>query len=221
MDNIFVDKTQVTSSSSNAFLIYRPQSTVTEEMVFYNKEAWRILSLSDRSPKKGGPSHPEICSICSNWRELLEKRSVDPVESIQGEDSEVYFIELIKSCRRLYSVRGLLLSGHQHSLQKRETHFMFILERICPDRVNLPLISRQWNLNNREQDVVRLLLEERSNKEIAHFLGLSLNTVKGYMKLLMRKLGVTAERVLLLAFLPKKVQSSPHYQKIQRFRGFL
>lgn len=204
MDNIVVDKTQVTASSSSAFLIYKPQSTVTKETVFHNKEAWQILSLSDVSPKKGSPSIPEICSICSKWKGLIEKRVVDPVEYREGGDSEVYFIELLKSGRRLYSVRGLVLSGHQQSLQKRETFFMFILERIRPDRVNLPLISRQWNLNNREQDVVRLLLEDRSNKEIAHSLGLSLNTVKEYIKLLMRKLGVTSRTGIIACLLTKR-----------------
>jgi DNA-binding CsgD family transcriptional regulator len=204
MDNIFVDKTQIAASSSTAFFIYRPRSKITEKMVFYTKEAWRILSLSVPSSKKGSLTFPEICSFCSKWKGLLEKSGDDPKEYRDRYDSEVHFIELLKSGRRLYTVRGLVLSGRHHALQKSETRFMFILDRICPDRVNFSLISRQWKLNNREQDIVRLLLEERSNKEIAHALGLSLNTIKGYMKLLMRKLGVSSRVGIITCLLTKK-----------------
>jgi hypothetical protein len=42
-----------------------------------------------------------------------------------------------------------------------------------------------------------------SNKEIAHLLGLSLNSVKGYMKLLMRKLGVGSRTGIVASFLER------------------
>ena len=204
MDNFFANKTQVPASSYDAFLLYRQKSKVREEMVFYNKEAWQTLSFSELTHKKGSISTRKICSICSKWSKCLEKRIVDQVKSTEGEDSEACFIELIKSGLRLYTVRGLVLSGHQHTEQGNETIFMFILERVCPDRLNLPLVARQWHLNNREQDMVRLLLEDKGNKEIAHTLHLSIDTVKGYMKLLMRKLGVTSRTGIIACLLTKK-----------------
>lgn len=204
MDNFFAQKTVGSVSSYNAFLIYRPKSTAREEMVFYNREAWQILSMSDRSHRKENISLRSICSVCSKWKDCLEKEIANPVESNGGEESDVCFIELIKSGLRLYTVRGLVLSGHQHTEQEYETMFMFILERVCPDTLNLPLISRQWHLNNREQDMVRLLLEDKGNKEIAQTLGLSIDTVKGYMKLLMRKLGVTSRTGIIASLLTNK-----------------
>jgi DNA-binding CsgD family transcriptional regulator len=206
MDNFFANKT-ISPISSNAFLLYRPKRTVREEMVFYNREAWHILSLSDVSQKKGSISNRKICSICSKWKSCLEKNAADNVKSDEEEGSEVCFIELIKSGLRHYTVRGVILSGHEHSEQEHETMFMFILERVCPDRFNLPLVARQWKLNKREQDLVRLLLEDKSNKEIAQTLGLSIDTIKGYMKLLMRKLGVTSRTGIIASLLTKKRNS--------------
>jgi len=81
---------------------------------------------------------------------------------------------------------------------------MFLLERIHPDSINLPLLLRELKLNQREQEIVRLLLEDRSNKEIAYALGLSLNTVKAYMKLLMRKLGVNTRAGVISYLLTKR-----------------
>ena len=204
MDNFIVNKPQALFSSYSAFLLYRPKSSVSEEMVFYSREALEILSWSELSQKKGSMSLRRICSICSKWKDCLEKGIANPSRSNEGEDSAVCFIEIVKSGRRHYTVRGLLLSGHQQTKQENETVFMFILERISPDKLNLPLLARQWHLSNREQDMVRLLLEDKCNKEIAHTLGLSLDTVKGYMKLLMRKLGVTSRTGIIACLLTKK-----------------
>ena len=207
MDNFFASKIGGHVSSYGAFLLYKPKSAVSKEMVFYNKEALQILSLSDFSQKKGSISLCGICSICSKWKGCLEKGISNPSESDEGGDSEANFIEIIKSGLRLYTVRGLVLSGHQQTKQEQETVFMFIFERVSPGRLNLPQVARQWRLNNREQDMVRLLLEDKGNKEIAHTLGLSIDTVKGYMKLLMRKLGVASRTGIIACLLTKKPNS--------------
>jgi DNA-binding CsgD family transcriptional regulator len=69
------------------------------------------------------------------------------------------------------------------------------------ERMNLSMIFRNLNLNKREQEIVRLLLAGSVNKEIADSLGLSLNTIKGYMKLLTRKLGVNNRSGIIAAIL--------------------
>lgn len=77
---------------------------------------------------------------------------------------------------------------------------MFTLERIHRDSVNLSQIFRESKLSKREQDVVYQILADKSNKEIAEALGLSLNTVKMYLKNLMRKINVTS-RAGIVSFL--------------------
>ena len=117
---------------------------------------------------------------------------------------EARFLEVFQSQRRRYAVRGVLLSPHGTSEPQRQApaeHYLFVLERIVPDTMNLVSRFRQYHLSPREQEVVRLLLADLSNKEIAQALGLSLNTVKGYLKLLTRKLGVSSRTGILAKML--------------------
>ncbi|BBL79450.1 DNA-binding response regulator [Rubrobacter xylanophilus] len=51
-------------------------------------------------------------------------------------------------------------------------------------------------LTDREREVLSLLMEGRTNREISHKLCLSLNTVKTHVKKVLRKLGVESRREL-------------------------
>jgi len=200
MDDISSDRIQGISSPPAAFIFYRPQTEAAKEQVFYNAETYHILSLSSSLSKEETSSFPDISFLCSRWKELLDKELDELKESGEGEKG-TGFIDMLQSRRRRYTVKGIVLSGQPSALQQQEKQYLFILERFNPDSVNLSMIFRQWNLNHREEDIARLLLADRSNKEIAHALGLSLNTVKGYMKLLMRKLGVNSRAGIIANFL--------------------
>jgi len=187
--------------SANAFILYQPKEKMTKENVFFNEEAERIFSLSV-DPSKETDISLEILSFCSKWKEKLDNRLDRPEEP--GEDGKGSgFIDIINSQLRRYSVRAIVLSGQMPAARQKNSQYLFILERFSPESLNLFLIFRQLNLNQREKDIVRLLLEDRSNKEMANMLGLSLNTIKGYMKLLMRKLGVTSRAGIVAAFLAR------------------
>jgi DNA-binding NarL/FixJ family response regulator len=181
----------------NAFLIYRPKSSNKNDGVFYNQEASQILSRSLQSTGKNKFSHAELCSLCSQWKQLLEENMTKTEEK----NMSAYFLDTLKSDRRLYGIKGLRLSNHHSSI---ENQFLFIMERIQAESINLSLISRQCKLNQREQDIVRLLIEDKGNKEIAQVLGLSLNTIKSYLKILMRKLGVSSRAGVITCLLMKK-----------------
>jgi len=180
--------------SPTAFIVYRPETKTAKNSVFYNEEAWRILSfsMSDIPEKKGKDSFPDISAFCSKWKGLYDKKLAEQKAASQDENHGGGFIDLFRSYRRQYAVLATVLSDSPSHLQKHENQYLFTLERVCGNNVNLHRIFRQWSLNKREQEIVQLLLADRSNKEIASALGLSLNTVKGYLKLLMRKLGVNS-----------------------------
>ena len=74
---------------------------------------------------------------------------------------------------------------------------MFILERVQSDLLNISQLARELNLTQREHDLMQLLFSDKSNKQISEELGLSLNTVKTYLKNLMRKLGVNSRAGLI------------------------
>jgi DNA-binding CsgD family transcriptional regulator len=185
--------------SANAFILYQPKEKLIEENVFFNEEAARIFSHSV-DPSKETDISLEILSFCSKWKEKLDKR-LDRLEEAGEDGKGAGFIDIISSKLRRYSVRAMLLSGQTSAVRQMNSQYLFILERFSPESLNLSLIFRQLNLNQREKDIVLLLLEDRSNKEIANLLGLSINTIKGYMKLLMRKLGVTSRAGIVAVFL--------------------
>ena len=70
--------------------------------------------------------------------------------------------------------------------------------------------SQEFHLTHREQEVVRLLIMGLTNKEIADRMGISANTVKGFVRLVMLKMGTSGRsgivaKVLLRALsLPTK-----------------
>ena len=192
--------------SPPAFIVYRPETKTAKNFVFYNEEAWRILSfsMSDIPEKKGKDSFPDISAFCSKWKGLYDKKLAEQKAASQDGNDGGGFIDLLRSYRRQYAVRATVLSGSPSHFQKHEKQYLFTLERVCPTNVNLPRIFRQWSLNKREQEIVQLLLTNRSNKEIASALGLSLNTVKGYLKLLMRKLGANSRAGIVSILLTGK-----------------
>ena len=205
--NIVTRVNQVTNPlSPAAFIVYHPETKTAMNSVFYNEEAWRILSfsMSDIPGKKGKASFPDISAFCSKWKGLYDKKLAEQKATSQDGNDGGGFIDLLRSYRRQYAVRAIELSGNPSHLQKHEKQYLFTLERVCPTNVNLPRIFRQWSLNKREQEIVQLLLTNRSNKEIASALGLSLNTVKGYLKLLMRKLGVNSRAAVISTLLTGK-----------------
>jgi DNA-binding CsgD family transcriptional regulator len=196
----------VNLQSPTAFIVYRPEIKPAKNSVFYNEEAWRILSFSrqDIPEKKRKAPFPDVSAFCSKWKGLYDKKLAGQKTASQDKNHGGEFIDLLRSYRRQYAVRAIELSGNPLHSQKKERQYLFTLERVCPDNVNLPRIFRQWSLNKREQEIVRLLLTNRSNKEIANALGLSLNTIKGYLKLLMRRLGVNSRTAIISTLLTGK-----------------
>lgn len=194
------EKKRGKASSPAAFILYRPQSKGGKELLFYNEEAWRILCLSVPPQSDGAAPSPDVSALCIKWKKMFDK--VQEVASGSGERSgpEAGIIDLIQSGRREYTITVVVLSD-SFSMRKSQKQYLFTLERMGPETMNLSMIFRNLSLNKREQQIVRLLLAGSGNKEIADSLGLSLNTIKGYMKLLTRKLGVNNRAGIIAAIL--------------------
>jgi DNA-binding CsgD family transcriptional regulator len=192
-----------------AYISYRPRGDVGKPDLFYNAEAWSIVANSTRRTNDSPAGVPDLFGLSARWKTLLdEARAQAPNGAGDGGESrdttEARFLEVFQSQRRRYAVRGVLLSPHSSTEPTQKPgpeHYLFVLERIVPDTMNLVSRFRQYHLSPREQEVVRLLLADLSNKEIAQALGLSLNTIKGYLKLLTRKLGVSSRTGILARML--------------------
>jgi DNA-binding CsgD family transcriptional regulator len=178
-------------NTSCAYIIYRSGTKAAKTQLFFNDESKSILFPP--VPEQGKTSLPEISSLCSKWKEILDRRQDEINGSADGESSENKwkgYIDIFQSWRRRYTVRGILLSEQTRISKRKGKSYLFIIERFKPENLNLTEVFRHWNLNHREQEIVRLILRDFGNKEIAKHLGISINTVKAYMKLLLRKVGV-------------------------------
>jgi DNA-binding CsgD family transcriptional regulator len=204
MDDLTPDKPTQHPRPPSAFIFYRPAQKKAKENIFYNDEAWRVLTFANPALKEMKDCTEEISLLCTRWKKLTDERLRGQAQEPEERTTEAgTYIDLMQSHRRRYGVRGIILSNQLLDSQEKGKQYLFILERAPAESVNLSMIFRQKKLNNREQDIVRLLLAGRSNKEIADALGLSLNTVKGYLKLLMRKLGVGSRAEIIAVLLTK------------------
>ena len=202
------DTLRAKSPHRPAFVFFYPHVKKIRGQIFYNEEAWRILSLEAAPPEKNKAAISDIGRLCSKWRVLLDGIVRDMKGSGTAQDPSPIFIETIQSYRRRYTVKGIILSDGVSDAEKRERSYLFLMERMDPDGSHLSQVLRQLNLNRREQEIVRLLIRGFGNKEIAYALGLSLNTIKGYMKLLMGRLAVRSRVEIVSTLLTGKPEST-------------
>ena len=93
-----------------------------------------------------------------------------------------------KSGRRTYFCRAFVLEGRRSA--PKVASMLVVLERGAYGVCTLSEISHEFHLTQREQEMVTLLIRGLGNKEIAERLGISVNTVKTFLRLVMIKMGV-------------------------------
>jgi DNA-binding CsgD family transcriptional regulator len=184
---------------ADALILYRPRPNRTSDQFSYTPEAYRIIAPKGL-PSHDGPTHdgmtpsPDLPALCARWMQLLDNRAQASSTADGDEELPSGCLDLYHSGRRRYIVRGRILSNGPTQSRRRtvngDCHYLFILERASLDKAQLRPLLRKYQLSPREQEIVRLLLEDKSNQEIATSLNLSIYTVKAHLKSLMRKLGV-------------------------------
>jgi len=180
---------------NGGYVVFSQKNNGGKGLIYYNREAWKIFSYAVSHEKGGGP---DVGGLCKKWKGLLDAQS-----SQRGKATEC--VDVYQSKKRHYVVRGIPLSSDPHQEEKPFfSHYLFLLDRVIPDKVNLPMVARKWRLSPREEEIVRLLLMDQGNKEMAKTMQISLNTVKGYLKLLMRKLGVSSRAGIVVSLLTEK-----------------
>ena len=182
-----------------AFVAYQPGPPGTLTRVNVNSAAETILAYIKDPSGKTLPSRESAIALCSRWVTLLEKASQGAQRLKEESKDGLPLIDVLKSHRRKYEVHGTVLDGRLLGAVSRYPSFVFILMRADPSSGTLQRIFREKRLSPRERDLVRFLFSDMSNKEIAQAMGLSTNTVKGYLKSLALKLGVSSRIGILAA----------------------
>ena len=173
------------------YVFYQPKGPSSRAILRYDPEAYGIVCHTGGTAQSNGFS-----KHCRQWASRLDQKRAEKTSASPGG-----FLDIYRSHRRQYSVSGVVMS-HAPKSGDDGGYYLFMVERIVPAGINLPMLARRWQLTTQEQVVVQRLLVGQSNKQIAHEIGLAVNTVKSYLKGLSRKMGVNgrASIVSLLLF---------------------
>jgi DNA-binding CsgD family transcriptional regulator len=162
-------------------------------LLFLNKEAHDLLQTPARA-KKG--SHPvqseipkEILCLCDRMKERIDGRGFFP----QGNGSSILLKHRSGSS---WSARAFLLDRRGEG--KEASHIMILLERVVEKHtVNLQEVALRCQLSLREVEVVGLVCEGLTNREIGEKLYISEHTVKDHLKNIMRKMKVATRNEIV------------------------
>jgi DNA-binding CsgD family transcriptional regulator len=104
------------------------------------------------------------------------------------------FVKQFRSGKRRYVCRAFRLQSHDNCIRLAA---VVLLERYSSGTTALSEISKQFDLTEREQETVQLLVQGLTSKEIATRMGISPNTVKAFLRLVMVKMGVSTRSGIL------------------------
>lgn len=106
-------------------------------------------------------------------------------------------ITLIPFHKENYCCRGFFLDDPTVS-SKKTPHIMVLIEKVSQHRqVNLKEFKERFLLTERQMDLLKLLLNGSTNKEMADTLCVTEDTIKGHLKHVMRRLGVNTRTEIL------------------------
>lgn len=144
--------------------------------VAFNAEALRLLAFPN---KVEHIKHPSLFVGDKVRSSLLNGRKSENVE----------FVPLYISGNRRYNCRAFRLEWNDNS----KSHFWtaVLLERNSCGVAAVTELTQQFDLTAREREVVELLLQGLTSKEIATRMNISPNTVKAFLRLVMVKMSVS------------------------------
>jgi DNA-binding CsgD family transcriptional regulator len=103
--------------------------------------------------------------------------------------------------RRKYRCRSYLLRPKHSTLKPLIVAVHFDTEELTSDPIGP--ITAEYGLTDREQESLRGIALGLSNKELADRMGISPNTAKAHVRLVMLKLGVTTRGAILSKILDR------------------
>ncbi len=137
--------------------------------------------------------------------------SVKPIMLIEKRDAQRTIDCLLNGAKGVFPKSGsefkLLCKCvecvHQGQIWASSEELCWLLSSLessvfSPSSLRVVDVKGERLLSNREEDVVKLLMEGYSNREIAQGLNLSENTIKNYLFRIFEKLGVSSRTELLL-----------------------
>lgn len=181
--------------SSPGILIFDLQS----QLKYINEEALTIVS-STHTQKilkltiSEGPYIPkEIYNCCDQLKERI--KSDNGVNN--NTNNQNHINDIMRSNTGNYAIRAFLIE----SKMKESAHILVLLEKMVSiHNINFLMVKTKFQLTDRETEVLELLCEGFSNKEMSKKLSISIYTVKDHIKHILQKT-LTTSRGELVAIL--------------------
>ncbi len=156
-------------------------------ILYVNQDARSLLeALTAKSPSPL-PTHsplPQIVyQLYVQFKETVSSTGRDVLGASMPTVNRVCIHEGI-----VFLFRALLLQ--KQGTSPDSMHIMVLIEKVSQG-VRIDQFVQSTNLTEREQAVVRLLLEGKTNKEVASCMNIGEYTVKDHVKRIMKKLNVT------------------------------
>jgi DNA-binding CsgD family transcriptional regulator len=152
---------------------------------FVNTEAVAILTYPNGQRNERAVEK----YLCGKIKSLFSKESVG---------SEFPWVKRIQSGRRSYHCRMFPVAPLARD--SGQSRMAILLERNLR-RPNLQQMADGFSLSRREREVVQFLVQGLTTKEIAGRMGISANTVKAFVRLVMVKIKVTTRSGIVGKFL--------------------
>ena len=184
--------------SALGFLVTSPDC----KFLCANEEARSILAYPGRQTRQ---------SIADGFEKKLRRRLLGTKDSQSGANWSPPTIQF-KSGRRTYFCRAFFLDDPKSAPEGSTV--LVVLERGTSGSCALSQITQEFHLTRRERETVTLLLQGLGNKEIAERLGISVNTVKAFLRSVMIKMGVCGRSRIVSKVLGLVLSTNGHEQEL-------
>ena len=169
---------------------------MNDRLIYLNKEVLTLIPEMKKTVKTGGrirPFIPEVISkLCNSVKERIDTTVLNT--------SELNSSLLVGESGVPYSVRALPVG--ERGDDKKPAHILILVEKIVEKRaIDFEKAKNKFHLTTRELELLVLLCDGISNREISEKLFLSEHTVKDHIKNIMRKMGVDSRGAIIVAIL--------------------
>ena len=166
------------SANSEGFLLLNSSLSP----IFVNRAAAEILS------------YPHKLEAHENLDDYLASRF--RTNLVSGESSGApTLVSKFQSGRRTYHCRAYRMNALAQG--DSQCSFAIILERGSNGSFSMAQVSERFHLTVREREVLQYLLSGLTTKEIASGMEISPNTVKGFLRMMMVKMGVSTRSAIV------------------------
>lgn len=149
-------------------------------LLYSNWEALEMQSAVQAGATEAFPTFEEIYSLC-----LQMKPGMEASDTALAADPECQVLNVGNGIS--YSLRPFLIN--ERAKEDGESHVLILIEKVVERRkIDVENARREFQLTRREGEVVRLICDGITNREISEKIFISENTVKVHIKNIMKKM---------------------------------